>query len=136
MNKQFTFSIRKNGYLQRCSFTAPVESGYVITNNYCPNALIIGEGSMLSQIAIPQNGETENEFIVEALLPSCQKENIHVAVNGQELSIKVKDHKKNHPHSHNYKIRTVTFPMSIDELKIDTRFEHDILEIKLYKKDK
>jgi hypothetical protein len=63
MNKQFTFSIRKNGYLQRCSFTAPVESGYVITNNYCPNALIIGEGSMLSQIAIPQNGETENEFI-------------------------------------------------------------------------
>jgi HSP20 family molecular chaperone IbpA len=79
---------------------------------------------------------TENEFIVEALLPSCQKENIHVAVNGQELSIKVKDHKKNHPHSHNYKIRTVTFPMSIDELKIDTRFEHDILEIKLYKKDK
>lgn len=63
MNKQFTFSIRKNGSLQRCAFSAPVEGGYVITNNYCPNALIVGEGSMFSQIVIPQNGETEDEFI-------------------------------------------------------------------------
>ena len=63
MNKQFTFSIKKNGSLQRCAFSAPVEGGYVITNNYCPNALIVGEGSMFSQIVIPQNGETEDEFI-------------------------------------------------------------------------
>jgi hypothetical protein len=42
MNKQFTFSIRKNGSLQRCAFSAPVEGGDVITNNYCPNALIVG----------------------------------------------------------------------------------------------
>jgi hypothetical protein len=80
MNKQFTFSIRKNGYLQRCSFTAPVESGYVITNNYCPNALIIGEGSMLSQIAIPQNGETENEFI-QMLKSHCDKRNIKIVLD-------------------------------------------------------
>ena len=63
MNKQFTFSIKKNGFQQRCSFSAPVEGGYVITNNYCPNALIVGEGTLLSQIAVPQNGESEAEFI-------------------------------------------------------------------------
>ena len=63
MNKQFTFSIKKNGFLQRCSFYAPSEGGFVITNNYCPNALIIGEGSFLSQFVTPQNGEAEDEFV-------------------------------------------------------------------------
>jgi len=63
MNKQFTFSIKKNGYLQKCSFAAPIENGFVITNNYCPNALIVGEGSFFSQVVVPQNGETEEEFI-------------------------------------------------------------------------
>lgn len=63
MNKTFSFRIKVNGIIGTYSFTAPCENGYVITNYYCPKALLVGEGSLISQIAIPQNGELEQEFI-------------------------------------------------------------------------
>lgn len=61
--KQFSFRIKVNGSIGTYSFSAPCENGYIITNNFCPKALLVGEGTILSQIAIPQNGETESEFI-------------------------------------------------------------------------
>ena len=63
MNKQFTFSIKVNGFFKKLSFTVPVEGGNVITNYFCPNALYTGEGSFISQIATPVTGETEEEFV-------------------------------------------------------------------------
>jgi len=63
MDKQFSFFIKVKGSLGRYFFTAPAENGFVITNKYCPNALLVGEGSMFSQIVIPQSGESEYEFV-------------------------------------------------------------------------
>lgn len=63
MNKQFSFSIKVNGSIGKYSFSAPVENGYVFTNYFCPNSLLQGEGNFLSQNAIPQQGETEDEFV-------------------------------------------------------------------------
>lgn len=63
MNKRFSFRMKVDGVYGIHSFYAPVENGFVITNYYCPKALLVGEGTMLSQVAVPQNGETEAEFI-------------------------------------------------------------------------
>lgn len=63
MNKQFSFLIKVKGVIGKYSFVAPVENGFVITNYFCPNPLIIGESSFLSQIATPQQGESEGEFV-------------------------------------------------------------------------
>lgn len=65
MNKNFAFSIK--GY--NCSFSAPVEGAYVITNYYCPKELLLREGSLgegsfsLLKAIVPQNLEAEYEFI-------------------------------------------------------------------------
>ena len=59
MDKQFSFRIKVKGVYGNYSFYAPVENGFVITNSYCPKELIVGESSILSQIATPRNGETE-----------------------------------------------------------------------------
>ncbi|MDY2641766.1 MAG: hypothetical protein SOW01_05255 [Mediterranea sp.] len=63
MNKQFSFRIKVRGTFGNYSFVAPCENGFVITNQYCPNELLVGEGNIFAQITIPQNGESEAEFI-------------------------------------------------------------------------
>ena len=63
MDKQFSFFIKVRGSIGKYSFTAPVENGFVITNHFCPNSLLIGESSFLSQVVTPQQGESEDEFI-------------------------------------------------------------------------
>ncbi len=65
MNKRFSFSIKVNGKMGRYSFTAPTEEGYVITNYFCPDSLLIDKDSPFSIMSaiIPQNGELEDEFV-------------------------------------------------------------------------
>ena len=60
MYKEFSFRIKVKGTIGIYSFSVPCENGYVITNNYCPNALLVNE-SML--FITPKHGETEAEFI-------------------------------------------------------------------------
>lgn len=79
--------------------------------------------------------DSESAFIIEALLPQTLKENIDIIADGQDLIIKVKDFSNNDPHKSQVKIRTITFPMSISNLKMDVSYENHILEIKLYKPD-
>lgn len=62
MNKQFSFSIKVKGAVKKYSFTIPVKNGFVITNYFCPNSLLIGEGPLANAIT-PMQGETEEEFI-------------------------------------------------------------------------
>lgn len=63
MNKQFSFRMKVNGTIGTYSFSVPCQNGYVITNYYCPKALLIGEDSIIFQIVVPQNGESETEFV-------------------------------------------------------------------------
>ncbi len=70
--------------------------------------------------------DSENYFIVEALLPNVKKEDIEIVVENQSIHIKVKDSAK-------IKTRTITFPIPISDKKMRATFENDILEIYLYK---
>ncbi|MCU9614680.1 Hsp20/alpha crystallin family protein [Caldibacillus lycopersici] len=77
--------------------------------------------------------DSETAFIVEALLPSIQKENIDIKISANELQIKVKLFDIQPPHGSQIKTRTVYFPMNISHLQTEATFEHDILEIKIWK---
>jgi spore coat protein M/HSP20 family protein len=70
--------------------------------------------------------ETENDFIVEALLPNYIKKNIVVTVNNDYLSILASSHLNSETTE---KKRTIYFPFSIDTKEITAFFHHDILEI-------
>ena len=63
MYKEFSFRIKVKGVIGTYSFSVSCENGYVITNNYCPNALLVGEGVLFSRVVTPKHGETEAEFI-------------------------------------------------------------------------
>ena len=62
MNKTFSFRMKVNGVVGFHSFSAPCQDGYVITNCYCPKALLVGD-SWLSAAITPQSGESETEFV-------------------------------------------------------------------------
>jgi len=78
--------------------------------------------------------DSESSFIVEALLPNVQKEQIDIVVDQQSIHIKVKD--MNEEQTPNIKTRTVTFPIQISDKQMKATFENDILEIYIFKHQK
>jgi len=77
--------------------------------------------------------DSETAFIVEALLPSVQKDNIDISIKRNELHIKIKQIDPNNSSSIIYKNRTVYFPTSIHDLKMEASYFNNILEIKIFK---
>jgi len=74
--------------------------------------------------------ETNNHYIVEALLPPCKKENLKVSVDEDVLTIIVKSLINRNL---NKKQRTVSFPFSIDTKEIKAVLNGEILEILISK---
>ncbi|WP_445487197.1 Hsp20/alpha crystallin family protein [Niallia sp. 03133] len=70
--------------------------------------------------------ETENDYIVEALLPHYTKNNIAVTVNNDFLTILATSSLNSEVVE---KKRTIYFPFSINKKEITAVFHHDILEI-------
>ncbi|GKU82784.1 Hsp20/alpha crystallin family protein [Niallia sp. NCCP-28] len=75
--------------------------------------------------------ETENHYIIEALLPPCKKEDLNVSTENDALTIMV-----NCLINHNIekKQRTVSFPFAIDAKEIQAVLNREILEILISKK--
>lgn len=74
--------------------------------------------------------DSENAFIVEALLPNVKREQIEIVISDHLLQIKVKE---NLEKGVKIKKREICFPMSLTDLKMETSFCQEILEIKICK---
>ena len=61
--KLFSFHIKNGTSFGVYSFYAPCKNGYVITNYYCPRALLVNDTLPFAQAIIPEYGESEAEFI-------------------------------------------------------------------------
>ncbi len=88
--------------------------------------------------------EKENEFIIHADMPGAKKENIQVDFSDGVLTIAV-ENKNQLQEAEGTKIlkmersyykqsRTFSFETSIDEEKIEAKYENGVLELKLPKK--
>jgi HSP20 family protein len=89
--------------------------------------------------------ETENDFKIEVLLPGFAKEDVQINYQNNLLTIKV-ENEKNEESEMKYKyehreFETFNFekqfriPKSIDDKKINAKFENGILNIQLPKKE-
>nr|WP_295974493.1 Hsp20/alpha crystallin family protein [uncultured Bacillus sp.] len=73
--------------------------------------------------------ETAEEFIVEALLPSCRSQDIDIQL-GQN-SITIEAHWGNN--EKDIKQRTISFPFPVIDYKVTAGFQEDVLEIYIFK---
>lgn len=63
MNKIYSFKILIGGRQNTYQFSAPYENGFVVSNCFCPNELILNEFDAFLQFVIARNGEIEKDFI-------------------------------------------------------------------------
>ena len=100
---------------------------------------LMGDGAALLPLDI---AETEDEFIVKALLPGVRPEDVHITAHGDSLTIrgemKAEEEKKGE-HYHLRELRqghferTVTLSTPISADKAQAQFENGILTLKLPK---
>lgn len=62
MEKTFSFQLNTTGNYRKVSFNAPVNNWAVITNRFCPQSLLRGNGPLAS-IMEAMNGEAESDFV-------------------------------------------------------------------------
>ncbi|PKG22393.1 Hsp20/alpha crystallin family protein [Niallia nealsonii] len=74
--------------------------------------------------------ETENYYIIEALLPPCKKEDLNISAENDALTIMVNCLINRNIEK---KQRTVSFPFSIDTKEIQAVLNREILEILISK---
>ena len=100
---------------------------------------LMGDGAALLPLDI---AETEDEFIVKALLPGVRPEDVHITAHGDTLTIrgemKAEEEKKGE-HYHLRELRqghfqrTVTLSTPISADKAQAQFENGVLTLKLPK---
>jgi len=88
--------------------------------------------------------DDDKEYIVMAELPGLHKDNIHVSIEGRQVTIstqvnKEADEKNGHSllHSERYhgaQLRTFGVTSEIDETRAEAKYEHGILTLTLPKK--
>lgn len=97
--------------------------------------------------AVPQIrmdvAETDSNYIVKADIPGVQKENIKVAINGNQVSLsaEMKDEKETNSagilrseRSCGQQYRSFTLPQEVDDAGAEARYENGVLELTLPKK--
>ncbi len=88
--------------------------------------------------------ETDKGYTVEAEIPGVRKEDIHVAIEGNQVTIGAELKKQTEPkdgerllrseRSYGSAYRSFTLPVDLDEENSTARYENGILELTLAKK--
>jgi len=88
--------------------------------------------------------ENDREYVVRAEMPGVKKEDIHVAVDGAQVTLEAevkqereagKDERVLHvERSYGKATRSFTLPQEIDEAKVEAKYRDGVLELTLPKK--
>lgn len=87
--------------------------------------------------------ETEDEYILEADLPGCDKNNIEIRYEDGNLTVSAKQKEEREEKAENYLrrerrqgkfCRTIPVPENVDDEKINASFENGVLTVVMPKK--
>ena len=102
-----------------------------------------GTQSVLARMRVDVT-ESNGGYVVHAEMPGVKKEDIHVAIDGAQVTLagevkREKDVKEGDRLIHTERVygkveRSFTLPLEIDEAKAEAKFSDGVLELKLPKK--
>ena len=102
-----------------------------------------GRGEVLPRMKVDV-AEKNGAYVVKGELPGVKKEDIHVAIDGAQVTIEAevkreKEASKDERTLHSERVygkvtRSFTLPQEVDEAAVEARFQDGVLELKLPKK--
>lgn len=140
-------SVPKNGSLSNVNsgLTYPTWSNWIDSffNNDLPSVFTsnFNTGITLPKVNIKETGDS---YLVEMAVPGLKKSDFHIDLDNQVLSISTEIKEENEQQENHYTRReygyssfkrTFTLPDSVDDSKIEAKYENGILNIHLPKRE-
>ena len=140
-------NVPKNGSLPNTNSNVnlPSWSNWIedVFNRELPNVF---SSNFNTDISLPKVNikETSDSFVVEMAIPGIKKSDLKIDLDNEILSISTESKEENEHHEDTYTRRefgyssfkrTFTLPESVDDTKIDAKYEDGILNIYLPKKE-